>query len=185
MTDRKNDKRREERYESLFREHYPRVFHFFRSYRIADGEADDLAQDTFIQFWKHMDDVRGDVPGPYLRKIARNVLLNWVRGREASKRKAEMVYLDDPDVHVDPQAAEEPDYAEREQSGRRKQLLRDAIARLPESQRQCMELWLEDYQYNEIAARLDLTMDAVKTRIKIAKKALEAQLGEKIPEDEE
>jgi RNA polymerase sigma-70 factor (ECF subfamily) len=184
MTDRKNDKDREERCESIFREYYPRVFYFFRSCRIADGEADDLAQDTFIQFWKHMDEVRGEGPGPYLRKIARNILLNRIRAREASKRKAEMVYLDDPDVHVDPRAPEEPDYAEHEQGERRKRLLREAIARLPENQRQCMDLWLEDYQYNEIADRLGLTMDAVKTRIKIAKKALEAQLGEKIPEDE-
>jgi RNA polymerase sigma factor (sigma-70 family) len=174
----------DERFEAIYRKHYAKVFYYYRSCRVADDEAHDLAQDTFIRFYERMDQLRGVDEGPFLKAIARTVLLNWLRARETAKRKAQMVYLDDPDAGCDPPALDGPDYAERQQSELRRTRMRQAITELPETQRQCLRPWLEGSQYDEISKDLGITIDAVKTRLKNAKKSLSARLGETIPEDE-
>jgi RNA polymerase sigma factor (sigma-70 family) len=175
----------DERFEAIYRRHYAKVYYYYTRYcGVADGEAHDLAQDAFIRFYEHIDQLRGVDEWPFLKAIARTVLLNWLRAREAAKRKVELVYLDDPDTRCDPPAKDGPDYAERQQNEQRRKQLREAIAELPETQQQCLRPWLEGFQYDEISRDLGITIDAVKTRLKNAKKLLSARLGETLPEDE-
>jgi RNA polymerase sigma-70 factor (ECF subfamily) len=187
MTIRKSgDPGRDERFEAIYRRQYAKVYRYYtRACRVSDDEAHDLAQDTFKRFYERMDQMRGEDEGPFVKAIARSVLLNWIRARETAKRSARMVRLDDPDGSIDLPAPAGPDYAERQEHEQRQNQLREAIAELPETQRQCMEPWLAGSQYDEIAKALGISMDAVKTRIKNAKKLLSARLGDTIPEDEE
>jgi DNA-directed RNA polymerase specialized sigma24 family protein len=80
----------------------------------------------------------------------------------------------------------QPDYAERQHTADRHRRLFDTIAGLPPGQRECTLLWLEDFQYDEIARALRITVDAVKSRLRDARKLLRARLGDEgeLPEDE-
>ena len=95
--------------------------------------------------------------------------------------------LDDPVVkRNEPAAPAEADYAERQHQEMRLKRMRDAIAQLPPGQRQCIQLQLEDRKYDEIAAILRITVDAVKARLRDARRTLRERLGAEgaLPEDE-
>lgn len=170
----------DERFEAIFRQHYARVWRYFRTSRIADDEAHDLCQDAFKRLYERMDQIRSDDPWPFLATIAKTILLNRVRARQTQKRNASLVEIDDPDlVFNEPAAPPEPDYAERQADEVRWEAIRAAVASLPPGQRESLRLWIEGFQYNEITKVLGISMDAVKSRIRDAKRYLREQLGEK------
>jgi len=169
---------RDELFDTLYRKTFGRVYRFFRGFGIADDEAQDLAQDTFTRIYESFDRYRGEAIWGYVETTARNVLSNWVRARKTAKRSAPTVEIDDPEISIDPPAPPEPDYADREEQALRRKRLRQAIARLSEGQQQCLALRVRGYKYNEIATILRISIDAVKSRLRDAKKELRARLGE-------
>ena len=179
---------RDAEFEALYRQHYARVFRFFRRY-VADDVAQDLAHDTFMRAYQGFDQYR-EGGWSFFEATARNVLYNYWRAAGAGKRKAKTVDLDDPDFQNEIAAPPQPDYATREESARNWKRVREAIAELPPGQRQCVELQLEGLKMHEIAERMGLTLDAVKTRLKEAKKRLRKTLGDlewpdRLPEDDQ
>lgn len=177
--------RREERFEAIYRKYLPRIYRYFRQCRVSDDESHDLAQETFSRFYTAMDRHRGEAEWAYLEQIALNVLRNWLRAQKTAKRSAKLVDLDDPDFTQEPEAPAGPDYAEQQHRNEQRRSLHEAIADLTEAQRQVLQLWLEDMQYNEIAAALRISVDAVKSRLRDAKRILSARLGDKLPEEQE
>jgi RNA polymerase sigma factor (sigma-70 family) len=175
----------DERFESLYRRYYARVYKFFRNWRVSDDEAQDLAQETFKRIYETFDQYRGEAEWAFIETTARNVLFNWIRAGKTAKRSAPTVDIDGPDFGNDPAAPPVQDLAERQEAEMRKASLWAAIAELPEGQKQCMELWLGDTKYEAIAKTLGISVDAVKSRLRDARKALRTRLGESLPEDEE
>lgn len=169
-----------DRFEAIFQQCYSRVWRYFRSNSISDDEAHDLAQDTFKRLYERMNQIRNDDPWPFLATIAKTILLNRVRARQTQKRNARMVEIDDPDLmFAEPAAPEELDYADRTAEEARQTRLRAAIDSLPPGQRECQLLQLDGLQYDEIAKTLGISTDAVKSRLRDAKRYLREQLGEK------
>ena len=173
---------REERFAALYRKYWRRMNTFFmRAFRVTEQDAEELTQDTFVRFLQALDEYRGDAEWAFLEKVARNVGYNRVRSANTKKRGegVKPVEIDDRDKFAhEPAAPEAPDYAERQHQALQKKRLYDAIASLPAGQRQCLQLWLDDYQYNEIATILRITQDAVKSRIRDAKRLLRDRLGD-------
>jgi RNA polymerase sigma factor (sigma-70 family) len=170
----------DERFEAIYRRNYARVWRYFRANNISDDEAHDLAQDAFKRLFERMDQIRNDDAGPFLSSIAKTVLLNRVRARQTQKRSAPMVDLDDPElVSAEPAAPAEPDYADRQAEEARRTRLRTAVVALPPGQRDCLRLWIQGHKYDEITKILGISMDAVKSRLRDAKRYLRGQLGEK------
>jgi len=170
----------DERFETIYRTHYARVWRYFRTNNISDDEAHDLAQDAFKRLYERMDRIRNDDAGPFLASIAKTILLNRVRARQTQKRSAPLVAIDDPElVFKEPAAPPERDYGERVEEEARWERVRRAVAGLPAGQRECLRLWIEGLQYNEIMKVLGISMDAVKSRLRDAKRYLREQLGEK------
>jgi RNA polymerase sigma-70 factor (ECF subfamily) len=175
----------DERFESLYRKYYGRVYKLFRNCRVSDDEAQDLAQETFKRIYETFDQYRGEAEWAFIETTARNVLFNSIRARKTAKRSAPTVDIDGPDFGNDPPAPAIQDIAERQEAEMRKASLWAAIAELPEGQKQCMELWLGDTKYEAIAKTLGISVDAVKSRLRDGRKALRTRLGESLPEDEE
>jgi RNA polymerase sigma-70 factor (ECF subfamily) len=178
-----------DRFRLLYVKYYRRVVVFYvRVFRLSDEDARDLAQDTFIRFFEAMDEYRGDAEWAFIEQIARNVGLNRVRALHTAKRSGPTVDIDDPDVarHV-PAAPSGPDYADRQHDANQRKRLHDAIAQLPSGQRQCVQLWLEDFKYDEIAKALRISLDAVRSRLRDAKRLLRERLGDdnELPGDDE
>jgi len=169
----------DDRFESIYRTHYARVWRYFRKNNIADDEAHDLSQDTFKRLLERMNQIRNDDPGPFLSTIAKSILLNRIRARQTQKRSARMVDIDDPDlIFSEPAAPAERDYADRETEEAQQRRLRAAIESLPPGQQEAQRLQLEGLQYDEVAKILGISIDAVKSRLRDAKRYLREQLGE-------
>lgn len=168
---------RDARFEAIYRKHYGRVYRYYRASGVADDEAHDLAQDTFKRFFENFDSYRGEAEWAFLETVARNVLYNWLRASRAAKRAATMVAIDDPEVIYDPPAPAEPDYADRQQTELRRARVRLAVAALSEGQRECIRLWMLGFKYTEIATILKVSVDAVKSRLRDAKRDLRTRLG--------
>jgi RNA polymerase sigma factor (sigma-70 family) len=181
------DSDRDERFKSYYQRYFRRVVRFYvGGFRLSEEDAEELAQEAFIRFYEAMDEYRGDAEWAFFETIARNLAYNRIRFWRTQKRSAQIVDIDDPDAGVEPAAPVAADYAERQQASLRREQLHDAIAALPRGQRECMQLWLEDFKYDEIATALRISMDAVKSRLRDAKKILRSRLGDdgSLPEDE-
>jgi RNA polymerase sigma-70 factor (ECF subfamily) len=169
----------DERFEAIYRKYYARVWRYFRANRISDDEAHDLSQDAFKRLYERMDQIRNDDPWPFLATIAKTILLNRVRARQTQKRNASMVEIDDPELRfAEPAAPAERDYADRAAEEARWEQVRVVVASLPPGQRDCLRLWIEGLQYNDIIKILGISLDAVKSRLRDAKRTLRQQLGE-------
>jgi RNA polymerase sigma factor (sigma-70 family) len=172
-------------FDAVYRKYYARIWRYYRSCHVSDDESHDLAQDAFKRFYERMGQLRGAEPFPFLRTIARTVLLNKIREQKAAKRSAQMVEIDAPNAE-DIKAAPGVDYAEREFQESRRRDLHAAIDELSRAQRQVVRLWLDGFAYGEIAELLNITLDAVKSRKRDATRLLVARLGpETDPEVEE
>jgi RNA polymerase sigma-70 factor, ECF subfamily len=180
---------RDERFKSLYQAYYWRVVRFYvRAFRFSQEDAEELAQEAFLRFYEAMDEYRGDAKWAFFETIARNLALNKIRWRRTQKRNAKTVDIDAPEFNSNQlPAVETADYAQREEAALRKKKLYDAIAELAPGQREAVLLWLQGLTYEEIAKVLRITVDAVKSRLRDAKKALRTRLGDDgtLPEDEE
>lgn len=180
---------RHERFGSMYERYRRSVIRFFmNAFHVGEEDAKDLTQETFARFFEALDEYRGDAQWAYLETIARRVGINHVRALTTAKRGAKTVDIDDPaNFTAEPAAQEGPDYAERQHRELRLKALRDAIASLPPGQRQCVQLYLSEMKYHEIASALRMSLDAVKSRIRDARKLLRERLGDgsTLPEDDE
>lgn len=168
----------DEEFERLYRKHYGRVYRFFHhTLHVADDEAHDLAQETFKRIYEAFGTYRREAEWSFIEKTARNVFRNWIRAAHTKKREMVLVDIDDPELLFDPPAPEEPDYADRDEAGRRTRQILEAIRELPEGQQQCLRLFIVGQKYTEIAKTLGISVDAVKSRLRDAKKYLRGRLG--------
>ncbi|MBV9494121.1 MAG: RNA polymerase sigma factor [Acidobacteria bacterium] len=167
-------------FEKIYREYYGRVWRYFRACKVSDDEAHDLAQDVFKRFYEHMPQFRGDRAAiwAFLKTTAKNILFNWIRARKTHKRNAVTVDLDDPDMPFEITAPPEPDYLEVQEQSLRRDRVRKAVLGLPSGQQQALRLWVQGMKYTEIAEALRISVDAVKSRLRDAKRLLREQLGE-------
>jgi RNA polymerase sigma-70 factor (ECF subfamily) len=173
-----------ERFKALYQKYYWRVVRFLmRAFRLSQEDAEELAQEVFLRVFRTIEEYRGDAEWAFLEVTARNLGLNRVRSLATWKRRGEKVELDHPQVR-ELAAPEDPDYAERQSEALQRKRLHDGIRELPEGQRQCLQLFLDDFSYEEIARTLRISTDAVKSRLRDAKKLLRARLGDlELPED--
>ena len=119
---------RDERFEGLFRENYAAV----RAYalrRAAPETAQDVVADTFLVAWRRLDDVPDDAL-PWLYGVARRTLAN-------QRRSAERGAALERRLATAAAPAGSPDPADR---AGHNELMRLALARLPETSREALML---------------------------------------------
>jgi RNA polymerase sigma-70 factor, ECF subfamily len=140
--------------------------------------AEDLVQETFLRVWNRaqsFDASRGAV-GPWLLTVARNRAIDYLRSQEGRDRKlAVFEENEDPRLY----AGMEADIVFAEEARRVKQ----ALARLPENQRQVIELaYFDGLSQTEMAAKLGQPLGTVKTWVRSAlaglRKTMEAGVAE-------
>ena len=176
-----------DRFESLFESNRSRVIRYFRQvFHLSDADAQELTQDTFLRFYRSLKEYDGKAGWALLETIARNVGINRVRSLTTIKRGAVRTEsLEDLDSSDNRAVAEHEDPVDRLIKKERLTRLRQAIAELPNGQRRSLQLWLDDFTYEEIAATLRISLDAVRSSIRDAKRRLRERLGDKdaLPED--
>src|SRR3954453_1640781 len=122
-------------FDDLYREHWRGVFG--AAYRVLGrvAEADDVAQEVFTRHWRdpaRFDARRGEL-GSYLRLMARSRAVDLWREGQAAGRAGARLRLPERD-EAPRRDARRPDRLALEGDDRR--LVRDALRRLPEPQRE-------------------------------------------------
>jgi RNA polymerase sigma factor (sigma-70 family) len=142
----------------------------FLTRRVGDADvAEDLAQETLIEAWRHADRLADpDARGRWLFGIARNVCRRWDRanGRDAAHRAPVLVGGDAIGRALDDLPGDRDDPVlelEREELA---ELLDRALALLPAATRTLLlQHYVDGLPQAELARRLDLSEGAVAVRI--------------------
>jgi len=164
-------------FEELVRRYMKPMFNF--AYRMTGSyaDADDVAQDVFVQVFKSLPSARLDLPfKPWLYVIGRNKCLDFLK----RKRPLAFSALEDSDGGesvVDSIADREPLPDEMLEHADLQRILREAIGRLPERYRTVVSLrYGAELTFAEIGEALSMPENTVKTHFQRAKAALRADL---------
>jgi RNA polymerase sigma-70 factor (ECF subfamily) len=148
-----------DRFEAMFRARYGELYGL--AYRLLGdhGEAEDVAQETFLKLDRQPVLERPDNEvAAWLRRVCLNAAYNRLRGqRRASARLDRAGRLERADDETDAGASPLLDVLRAEQQ----RAVRQALAALPERQRACLLLRHAGFSYAEIAATLDLAVGSV------------------------
>jgi RNA polymerase sigma-70 factor (ECF subfamily) len=149
--------------EALYCEHGKAILSYLQRRFSQTQAAEDLLQETFVRALrdvKRLDQLAS--PRAWLFTIARNLGMTALRKKRlASELPAQVSARAESDI--DP----------------RVDLMRDAIARLPEPQREVLALRLrDDLSYEEIAAVLAIPIGTVRSRMHHAVKRLRESLND-------
>ena len=143
----------------LYQDVGPQIWSYIRRRSIRQDEADEILQDTFLIVARRQEDLlKAQSKKAWLIGIARNLL----RERGRRKRRGAVTQLaQDP-----PTPVEEPEDA-------RLDSVRSAIARLPDQQREVIEMRIEhDLSYAEIAVAMAIPIGTVRSRLHHAVRAV-------------
>jgi RNA polymerase sigma-70 factor (ECF subfamily) len=141
-------------------------------------DAEDIAQEVFIKAYEHFDELcHSPTAGGWLKTVARNLSLNHLtRYRARWRFFSEMQSQEqDEDFAANLPA---PDLHQRSMDDAdRRQVLQTALQRLPNSQRVALVLFhFDDLTYEQIAAKLKVSLGKVKTDIHRGREALRQRL---------
>jgi RNA polymerase sigma-70 factor (ECF subfamily) len=172
----------------LYDRHGRLVFSVIRRILRSQSDAEDVLQETFVRVWSRADtyDASLGSPATWLTRIARNRAVDRLRAQRARAdvdgvpphtararadsgeiRMAVAAVSDRPDVRTESLAVATA--------------VRSAVARLPENQRVLIEAaYFEGYTHHELAARFELPLGTVKTRIRAGLTALRVHLEQAV-----
>jgi RNA polymerase sigma-70 factor (ECF subfamily) len=139
-----------------------------------DAQAQDIAQEVFVRAYEHFAELAGSATaGGWLKTVATNLSINYLnryrkRWRMFSEMRADE---DESAAEIDWGA---PDTLAADLSAEQRRVLVDAaLKRLPDHQRLPLVLYhFEELSYQDIAAKLGISLTKVKTDIRRARAAL-------------
>jgi RNA polymerase sigma-70 factor (ECF subfamily) len=181
--------RDERAFNALVRAYQARVFALVLRMLHNRAEAEDLAQEVFVQVFKAIGTFRGDSKlSTWVYRIAINLCKNRIKYR-AVRQEGKQDDIDDMSERMGGDGARavgafhRPD--DMMQGKQLESIVREAILQLEPEFRECLVLRdMEDLSYDEIEAITGLPAGTVKSRIHRAraqlKELVERALGEKI-----
>ena len=138
-------------------------------------EAADLTQDALIRLMRAIGSYRGETKlSTWLYRLVVNLSIDRMR-----RRGAPPIRLDDPDSTLDV-ASERPadDVAGVTERVEEAQMVRTAVAQLPDAQRLALTLhYFEDMRYEDIADVMGVPLNTVKSHIRRGKERLAVLLA--------
>ncbi len=138
------------------------------------GEAEELAQETFVRVWQQREKFRA---GAAFRPWVFSIAVNLARNRLRWWRRRPTVSLDEWSETAGEGVGAKGEGAEALERGERAAAVRDAIAALPGELREAIVLFeYERLSHAEIAEVVGATAKAVETRIYRAREKLRAAL---------
>jgi len=156
----------------LFERYGPILLRLTRRHLRDEELAQEIVQQTFFQLHRARHDFRQD---SRLRPWVLTIAMNLVREHWRRQKRRKMSELDET-KHAAPEPVRSP-----MEASQRVQQLREAMSKLPESQRIVVELhWFQERPFSEVAEIVGSTEGAVRVRAHRAYKKLEAWLGSEL-----
>lgn len=154
-------------FERLYRMHVDRVYGLCLRMTGNVAEAEDCAQEAFIQAWSKLDKFRGDSAfSTWLHRIAVNAVLGRIR---KSKREQDRIQLAGEQASSPVSVADNGELRD----------LSEAVDRLPQGARHVFVLnAVYGYSHEETAAMLDIAAGTSKAQLHRARRLLAQQLKE-------
>ena len=138
--------------------------------------AEDCGQEAMIRIWRNLANYRGECAlESWVYRIAANCCMDWLR----KKKRDKSVSMEPMQEQGFDPADTSPGTEEQVVAKDERQRLREAIARLPDDQREALILTqLEKIPYEEVAQSLGISEGTVKSRVNRAKARLKEILSE-------
>jgi RNA polymerase sigma-70 factor (ECF subfamily) len=175
-----------QQFEAFLRDYQDMVFSTAMRLTANAAEAEDISQEVFLRAFERFGELAGDPrAGGWLKTVAINLSLNHL-----SRYRARWSFFSEL-VHRTPAGEEAeieyaaPDNVEEEFAvTERRLLVEQALRQLSSAQRVPLVLFhLEGMKYEDIAARLGVSLGKVKTDIFRARAALRKKLGPRLQDD--
>src|SRR5262245_13189763 len=154
----------------LFMRHRKNVYFSCRRFFGEPRAAEDATQETFLRAWRNMGSFQGGEFSSWLMRIARNICIDEYRRNRAQTP------LDDTEMEVP--AGSSGSLDEHLMANR----IRQEIRALAPGQRQCLEMKIEGYSYEETAVRTGFSVDAVKSYIQNGRRMLWRRMEGALPQ---
>jgi len=157
----------------LFTRHRKKVFYACGGFFTDRQAAEDATQETFLRAFKS---IRGFQEGDFshwLLRIAKNVCIDEWRRRHTETAIDGLELTDHPAGKSFESSFETRQMVER---------LWQEIRSLPGEQRQCLELKVEGFSYEETAARTGFTVNAVKSHLQNGRRMLWRKMEGALPQ---
>lgn len=161
-------------FDRIFAEYAPRVRAYLLRQGLSASVSDEVTQEVMLAVWtrsERFDPEKGSL-ATWIFTIARNRLIDSVRRqRRPAPDPTDPVWVGEREEDSTPESA-------TSRLGRTR-ALRDAIALLPDEQRKVLEgLYYEGRSMGDIARATDTPLGTVKTRARLALRALRGRLGD-------
>ncbi len=142
-------------FEELYREFLPRIYAFVKVQLGNAADAEDVTAQVFIKAYEAYGryESRGATPAAWLFRIARNAMLDHHRSRGRRDRLERAIWLN---------RDEDPDPADLAESEIAYESLLEAVAALPERQREVVSMRHSDLAFKEIGELMGCSEDAAK-----------------------
>jgi len=167
-------------FEAFLKNYQDMVFSTAMRLVANQAEAEDISQETFLRAYERFGEL-ADNPraGGWLKTVAINLSLNHLsRYRARWSFFSELVQRDESGEEMPLHYAAPDDVEENLAVEERRLLVEQALRQLPSSQRVPLVLFhLEGLKYEEIAAKLGVSLGKVKTDIFRARAVLHKKLG--------
>jgi RNA polymerase sigma-70 factor (ECF subfamily) len=164
----------EEAFAALFEVHKRRVYSLCLRMTGNTAEAEDLAQEAFLQLFRKISTFRGESAfSTWLHRLTVNVVLMHLR-----KKGLQQVSLDEPDTSQDEPVKRDYGDDDRRLTGSIDRIgLQNAIADLPPGYRTVFVLHdVEGYEHNEIAEIMNCSVGNSKSQLHKARMKLRERL---------
>ena len=132
--------------------------------------AEDCGQEAMVRIWKNLDKYRGECAlESWAYRIAANCCMDWLRKKQRDRSVSMEPMREQGFDPADPSPGTEEQVVAADEHRR----LREAIAQLPEDQREALVLTqLERIPYEEVAAKMGVSEGTIKSRVNRAKAKL-------------
>ena len=143
-----------------------------------EAEAEDISQEVFLKAYERYDDLsKSPTVGGWLKTVTRNLCLNHLTRYRARWRFFSEFSLEQKDDDREIEFAAPDTFEQDLETKDNRRLLESALQKLPATQRVPLVLYhFEDLGYEEIAAKLRISLGKVKTDIFRGREALRKKL---------
>jgi RNA polymerase sigma-70 factor, ECF subfamily len=168
-----------QQFEAFMQNYQNMVFSTAMRLLAKQAEAEDVSQEVFLRAYERFDQLRDNPSaGGWLKTVATNLSLNHLaRYRSRWSFFSELFGGGGGETVEEPEFPASDNIEEQLNQSERRELVERALQELPAAQRVPLVLYhLEDFGYEEIAAKLGISLGKVKTDIFRGREVLRKKL---------